>query len=178
MTKLCQGPECHTYDTTDRKRGPKGNKRNQTRTLSRYAYGNNNFCTLNCQNDWWALYGNQAVDYFGRVFQPKVLSAENGTQLYSGGAAVGPGTFISTNVEYIRITNLDTSNYITLNIWQDATHQAAFRLLAGESFILGETLGFDVSTDIDSVGAGVTFTKIEALANSANVDVEVFVASK
>ena len=108
----------------------------------------------------------------------RVLSAENGTQLYSGGAAVGPGTFISTNVEYIRITNLDTSNYITLNIWQDATHQAAFRLLAGESFILGETLGFDVSTDIDSVGAGVTFTKIEALANSANVDVEVFVASK
>ena len=78
MSKLCQGPDCHTYDTTDRKRGPKGNKRNQTRTIGTYAYGNQNFCTLNCQNDWWAMYGNQAVDYFGRLFQPKVLTAENG----------------------------------------------------------------------------------------------------
>ena len=78
MTRLCQGPECHTYDTTDRKRGPKGNKRNQTRTIGTYGYGNGNFCTLNCQNDWWALHGNQAVDYFGRLFQPKVLTAENG----------------------------------------------------------------------------------------------------
>ena len=33
MTKLCQGPNCHTYDTTDRKRGPKGNKRNETRKI-------------------------------------------------------------------------------------------------------------------------------------------------
>jgi hypothetical protein len=76
--KYCQGPECHTYDTTDRKRGPKGNKRNQTRTIGTYSYGNGSFCTLNCQNDWWALYGPQAVDHFGRLFQPKVLTAENG----------------------------------------------------------------------------------------------------
>ena len=78
MSKLCQGPDCHTYDTSDRKRGPKGNKRNETRKIGQYGYGNNNFCTLNCQNDWWALHGNQAVDYFGRLFQPKVLTAENG----------------------------------------------------------------------------------------------------
>ena len=77
MSKLCQGPHCHTYDTADRKRGPKGNKRNQTRTIGTYAYGNNNFCTLNCQNDWWALHGNQAVDYFGRLHQPKVLTEDN-----------------------------------------------------------------------------------------------------
>ena len=84
MTRLCQGPECHTYDTTDRKRGPKGNKRNQTRTIGTYGYGNGNFCTLNCQNDWWAKHGPQAVDYFGRVFQPKVLTAENGwRQVYN-----------------------------------------------------------------------------------------------
>ena len=52
MTKLCQGPSCHMYDTTDRKRGPKGNKRNITRTVGHYSYGNNNFCTLTCYNDW------------------------------------------------------------------------------------------------------------------------------
>ena len=78
--KYCQGPSCHTYDTTDRKRGPKGNKRNQTRTIGTYSYGNGNFCTLGCQDDWWKLHGNHAVDHFGRVHQPQVLTEENAWQ--------------------------------------------------------------------------------------------------
>ena len=49
MNKLCQGPSCHMYDTTDRKRGPKGNKRNITRNVGTYNYGNGDFCTLNCK---------------------------------------------------------------------------------------------------------------------------------
>ena len=77
MNKLCQGPSCHQYDTTDRKRGPKGNKRNQTRTVGRYGYGDGNFCTLNCQNDWWALHGTRVVDYIGRLHQPKIMTEEN-----------------------------------------------------------------------------------------------------
>jgi hypothetical protein len=78
--KYCQGPRCHTYDTTDRKRGPKGNKRNQTRTLGTYGYGNRSFCTLHCQDDWWKVHGTQAVDYFGRIHQPKVLTEEEAWQ--------------------------------------------------------------------------------------------------
>ena len=65
------------YDTTDRKRGPKGNKVNQTRTVGRYGYGDKNFCTLNCQNDWWSEHGTRAVDYIGRLTQPKIMTAEN-----------------------------------------------------------------------------------------------------
>ena len=78
MINYCQGPDCHTYDTTDRKRGPKGNKRNQTRTVGRYGYGGDNFCTLQCQSDWWTLHGNNAVNHFGRLHEPKVLTAKNG----------------------------------------------------------------------------------------------------
>jgi len=78
--KYCQGPRCHTYDTTDRKRGPKGNKRNQTRTIGNYGYGNGSFCTLHCQDDWWKVHGTQAVDYFGRIHQPKVLTEEEAWQ--------------------------------------------------------------------------------------------------
>ena len=77
MSKLCQGPSCHMYDTTDRKRGPKGNKRNQTRTVNRYGYGNGDFCTLNCQNDWWKEHGTSAVDYIGRLREPKAMTPEN-----------------------------------------------------------------------------------------------------
>ena len=80
--KYCQGPKCHTYDTTDRKRGPKGNKRNQTRTISTYSYGNGNFCTLTCQNDWWSEHGPRAVDHFGRLHNPIILKEENAWQRY------------------------------------------------------------------------------------------------
>ena len=77
MSKLCQGPSCHMYDTTDRKRGPKGNKRNQTRTVGGRGYGNGDFCTLNCQNDWWTEHGTSAVDHAGRLTQPRVMTADN-----------------------------------------------------------------------------------------------------
>ena len=78
MSKLCQGPSCHMYDTTDRKRGPKGNKRNQTRTVGRY--GNGNFCTLTCYNDWADENMDRAIDYFGRLHQPKAMTPENSWQ--------------------------------------------------------------------------------------------------
>ena len=77
MRKLCQGPSCHLYDTQDRKRGPKGNKRNQTRTVGSNGYGNGDFCTLNCQNDWWKEYGTRAVDHAGRLTQHLVMTEEN-----------------------------------------------------------------------------------------------------
>ena len=77
MSKLCQGPSCHMYDTTDRKRGPKGNKKNYTRTVGRWGYGDGNFCTLNCQNDWWKEHGTSAVDHAGRLHQPRVMTEEN-----------------------------------------------------------------------------------------------------
>ena len=77
MNKYCQGPDCHTNMTNDRKRGPKGAKYFQTRTVGRYGYGDNHFCTLICQNDWWDKHGTQAVDHFGRLHEPIRLTEEN-----------------------------------------------------------------------------------------------------
>jgi hypothetical protein len=59
MTKhLCQGPECHTYKTQSRVRGPKGAKVLRTRN----AYGDSDrfrinswclyFCDERCMQDW------------------------------------------------------------------------------------------------------------------------------
>ena len=77
MSKLCQGPSCHMYDTTDRKRGPKGNKRNITRSVGTYGYGNKNFCTLTCYNDWASEHMDRAIDYIGRLREPKAMTADN-----------------------------------------------------------------------------------------------------
>ena len=77
MNKYCQGPKCHTYQTSDRKRGPKGSKYFQTRSVGRYGYGDNHFCTTICQGDWWAKHGTRAVDHFGRLHEPIKLIEEN-----------------------------------------------------------------------------------------------------
>jgi len=77
MNKYCQGPKCHTYMTTDRKRGMKGDKYFQTRTVNHYCYGNSNFCTTICLGDWWAKHGTRAIDHFGRLHEPIRLAPEN-----------------------------------------------------------------------------------------------------
>ena len=75
--KYCQGTKCHTYRTKDRIKGTKGSKSYQTRRRSSFYYGNDNFCSLNCQNDWFEEYGTKAIDHFGRLEEPKHLTEEN-----------------------------------------------------------------------------------------------------
>jgi len=78
--KYCQGTKCHTYDTSDRKRGVKGSKTNQTRKRTNFGYGDGNFCTLSCQDDWFRTHGTNAVNHFGRVTSPIILTEDNAWQ--------------------------------------------------------------------------------------------------
>ena len=75
--KLCQGSKCHTYNTKDRLKGQKDNKTFQTRRRSDFYYGGGNFCSLNCQNDWFNDFGDRAIDHFGRLTEPKHLTEQN-----------------------------------------------------------------------------------------------------
>ena len=75
--KICQGPNCHTYDTKDRLRGPKGMKVPQTRRRSSLCYLGGNACDMRCERDWFLKFGEQAVNYFGRISQPIKLEERN-----------------------------------------------------------------------------------------------------
>ena len=72
--KYCQGPICHEHKTRDRIRGPKGDKHYETRKRS-HMYYNGNFCSLMCQDDWFRLNGNRAIDHFGRTHEAKRTDA-------------------------------------------------------------------------------------------------------
>ena len=74
--KLCQGTRCHTYKTQDRLKGSKDNKTIQTRRRSSFYYGQGNFCSLNCQNDWFSKFGNLAINHFGRTTEPKKVMCD------------------------------------------------------------------------------------------------------
>ena len=74
--KYCQGPKCHTYKTKDRLRGPKGAKYYQTRRRSSMYYSDN-FCSLNCCNDWLEENLERALNHFGRIVEPIKLTEDN-----------------------------------------------------------------------------------------------------
>ena len=73
--KLCQGPDCHTYHTKDRLKGPAGSKTYQTRRRSNLLF--DEFCSMNCQHDWIGQHVTRAIDHFGRTTEPKHLTEEN-----------------------------------------------------------------------------------------------------
>ena len=75
--KYCQGTHCPQYHSQDRLKGQKGNKTNQTRRRSNFYYGNDNFCSMQCQDDWFRKFGNRAIDHFGRLTEPKHLTEHN-----------------------------------------------------------------------------------------------------
>ena len=75
--KYCQGPLCHTYQTKDRLRGPKGSKVYQTRRRSSFYNLGGNACSMACERDWFEKFGERAVQHFGRIVEPIKLIADN-----------------------------------------------------------------------------------------------------
>ena len=96
-------------------------------------------------------------------------------------SAVALGQLVDGQAKYIRITNLDDTNLLRLNI-RSTSKQMAFHLKAGETLIVnneklearedtGATLTF---TDINNIGV---IGRNAADGGDAAVDVEIFVAS-
>ena len=75
-TEWCQNPRCPERKVSTQIRGTKGKKYYQS--LKANNYGNGNFCTLNCYNEWSDKYLDRAIDNLGiRIVEPVKLSMEN-----------------------------------------------------------------------------------------------------
>ncbi len=109
--------------------------------------------------------------------QKRIMTcATGGTQIYAGGSSVSYGTFETSSVKYVRITNLDSENYIILHL-EGNSHYSQIRLDAGHIFMLTRTSSaFDNSSAVTTFSAE-DITRIDAMANTAAVDIELLVAS-
>lgn len=90
--------------------------------------------------------------------------------------AVAAGTYIIGNVKYIRITNKDDTNFVRIRVTKATAETFDIKLEAGKSFMMGNT-SESVSATAAAFSAFVDMTSINAQADTANVDCEVFIAS-
>lgn len=92
------------------------------------------------------------------------------------GTAVAAGTVVRANVKYIRITNKDSTNYVRIRVKKTGADTFDVKVDAGQSFIMSNA-SESVSATAASFSAFVDADSINAQANTAAVDIEIFVAS-
>jgi len=100
-------------------------------------------------------------------------------------AVASAGHYVAANVRYVRFTNLDDSNFITLTFRNQDNDEVAIKLDAGQSFVWngdnanGMTAVFNATQDADAASdtAFGSLTNVQADANNNPCDLEIFVAS-
>ena len=97
--------------------------------------------------------------------------------------AASSGTFIEGDVKYMRFTNLDDTNHITLTFKNENDDEFAVKLDKGQSFIYNGDISGGVVDTMDAIdGTGLTISlgdlvNVTADADTASCDMEIFVAS-
>ena len=100
-------------------------------------------------------------------------------------AVASAGHYVAADVRYIRFTNKDDTNFITLTFRNQDNDEAAIKLDAGQSFIWngdnanGMTAVLNATEDADAASSTNfgSLTNIQADADTASCDLEVFIAS-
>ena len=113
-----------------------------------------------------------------------ITTAESTIATFSS-AVASAGHYIAADVRYIRFTNLDSTNFITLTFRNQDNDEVAIKLDAGQSFIWngdnsnGMTAVFNATQDADAASSTNfgSLTNIQADANSDSCDLEMFIAS-
>ena len=113
-----------------------------------------------------------------------ITTAESVIATFSA-AVASAGHYVAADARYIRFTNLDDTNFITLTFRNQDNDEVAIKLDAGQSFIWngdnanGMSAVFNATQDADAASdtAFGSLTNIQADANTADVDLEMIIAS-
>ena len=100
-------------------------------------------------------------------------------------AVASAGHYVAGDVRYIRFTNRDGTNFITLTLRNQDNDEVAIKLDAGQSFVLngdnanGMTAVFNATQDADAASSANfgSLTNIQADADTGSCDLEMIIAS-
>ena len=119
------------------------------------------------------------VASINEIYKHIVTATTTATTFLKFGYAASAGTLIRADVSYLRITNLDDTNFVTVGLSDDSADTAYFKLEKKQSIIIG---GTDEGPQVDihaSAGAFAAWASVDSLildADTASCDVEIFVA--
>lgn len=85
--------------------------------------------------------------------------------------ANGQGKFVRSSIKYIRITNLDNTNFIRVRFKKSGAETADVKVDAGATFMLSSG-SMDADTAAGAFSAFVDIDNISAQADTADVDIE------
>jgi hypothetical protein len=113
-----------------------------------------------------------------------ITTAESTIATFSS-AVASAGHYVAADVRYIRFTNKDATNYITLTFRNQDNDEVAIKVDAGQSFVWnadnagGMVDVFNATQDADAASdtALGDLTNIQADANTASCDLEMLIAS-
>jgi hypothetical protein len=104
------------------------------------------------------------------------LDATNVRTLFEFGSAIGSGTYIAANVKYIRITNKDDTNSVSINI-ESASSNCWETVTAGSSWILSAVSSAMEADDDTTIVAPTLQDIVKISAQSANaIDLDCYIA--
>lgn len=99
-------------------------------------------------------------------------------------STVGAGTYITSDVQYIRLTNLGNTNFVRLTFVSGSSADAGAKAnrfdlkLEAERSMIFTKASISGSNENLSFSSFSDFTDLKATADTAAVDIELFVASK
>lgn len=119
------------------------------------------------------------VASINEIYKHIVSATTTATTFIKFGTAASAGTLIRADVSYLRITNLDDTNFVTVGLSDDSADTAYFKLEKKQSIIIGGTdegPQIEVKTDAAAFAAWASVDSLILDADTASCDVEIFVA--
>jgi len=113
------------------------------------------------------------------VFERIITCPTSEIVLYLTHASVPQGyVFDKDLVKYIRVTNHDATNFVSLRVTDSNNDEFVYKLEAGQSFVLWGHAASMSAADAATAGtANADIASIEAQADTAACDLEVIVAT-
>ena len=124
---------------------------------------------------------NFTVSSVANVSKRMVTVTTSEASVLSFAAAAAAGTHVIANVQYLRFTNLDDTNFIVLTFANSDDDEFGVKVDAGRSFILAGDVSGGGAAMIDAKDSALSLSladlkSVTADADTASCDMEIFIA--
>jgi len=113
------------------------------------------------------------------IFKRVISCPTSEITLYSTHASnVAGSTFDEDLIQYVRVTNYDSSNFVTLRLTDAESNEFVYKLEAGKSFMIWtHKTAMSAKDGADTGAVDADIVSMEATADTGACDLEILIAS-